>query len=86
MKPDHLLTPYTRINSRWIEDLNVRLKTIKFLEENIGNKISEISLSNMFSDISSQARETKEKINKWDCVKLKSFYFWGHPTCGPRAA
>ena len=72
-KLDHLLTSHTRINSKWIKDLTVRLKTIKVLEENIGSKISGISHSNFLSDISIQARETKEKINKWDYIKLKRF-------------
>ena len=70
---DHLLTPHTRINSKWINNLNVRPKAIKILEENIGSKISDIARSNILSDISSQAREAKEKINKWDYIKLKSF-------------
>ena len=61
MKVDHLLTSYTRINSKWIKDLNIRLKTIKFLEQNIGSKTLSISYSNIFSDISPQAKETKEK-------------------------
>ena len=63
MKPDHLLTLYTsiRINSKWIEDLHVRLKTIKILEENIDSKISDTSCSHIFSDILPWARETKEK-------------------------
>ena len=57
--------PYTRINSKWIKNLNIRLKTIKTLEENMGSNISDISRSNfVFSAISSQAGETKEKINK----------------------
>ena len=73
MKVGHVLTPHTRINSKCIKDLNVRLKTIKILEENIGNNILDIVHGNFLSDISSQARETKGKINKWDFIKLKSF-------------
>ena len=64
-KLDHLLTAYRRIHSKWIKDLNVGFETIKILEENIGSKILDISQSNIFSDMSLQARETKEKINKW---------------------
>ena len=60
-------------NSRWVKDLNISHNTIKVLEENIGSKISDISHSNIFDDVSSKAREIKEKINKWDYVKLKSF-------------
>ena len=63
IKLDHLLIPYIRINQKWIKDLNVRLKTIKILKENIDGKISDISLSNIFSDISPWTRETKEKVN-----------------------
>ena len=71
MTLDHLLTPHTRINSKLIKDLDVRLKTLKIIEENTGSKISDISHSNIFSDISPWARETK--INKSDYIKLQSF-------------
>ena len=73
MKLDHLLKPHTRINTKWIKDLNVSPKTIKILEENIGSKILDIAHSIILSAISPQARETKEKINKWDYIKLKRF-------------
>ena len=69
----HQLTPYTKINSRWIKDLNISHDTIKVLEENIGRKISDISHSNMFTDMSPRARDIKERINKWDFIKIKRF-------------
>ena len=62
MRLDHFLTPYTKINPKWIKDLNVRHETIKVLKENIG-KLLDISLTNIFIGISSQAREIKVKIN-----------------------
>ena len=65
--------PYTKINSRWIKDLNTSHANIKVLEENIGRKISDIPCSNIFNDMSPKAREIKERINKWELIKLRSF-------------
>ena len=73
VKLDHQLTPYTRINSKWIKDLPISHETIKILVENTDSKISDIPCSNIFADISPRAREIKGKINKWDYIKLKSF-------------
>ena len=73
MKLDHQLTPYTKINLRWIKDLNISCNTLKVLEENIGRKISDIPCSNIFTDMSPKARDIKERINKWDLIELKSF-------------
>ena len=73
MKLDYHLTPYTRMNSKWIKDTTVSYYTIKILEENIVSKISDISHSNIFADTSPVAKEVKEKINKWNYINLKSF-------------
>ena len=75
MKLDHLFIQYIRVNSKWMENLNVKLKTIKVIEENIGSKISDFSGSGIFSDVSPWARKTKEQINKWDYIKLNHVVF-----------
>ena len=64
MKLNHQLTPYAKINSRWIKDLNISHNTIKVLEENIGKKISAIPCSNIFTNMSPRVRDIKERINK----------------------
>ena len=73
MKLYHQLTPYTKINSIWIKDLSISHNTIEVLEENIGSKISDIPSSNILTDMSPKARDIKERINKWDLIKIKSF-------------
>ena len=72
MKLKHSLTPYTKINSKWIKDLNVRPDTIKLLEEKIGRTLYDINHSKILSD-PPREMEIKTKINKWDIMKLKSF-------------
>ena len=73
MKLEHLITPYTNINSKWIKNLNERPETIKFLEENIGKTLSDIKHSRILCDPPLRVMEIKAKINKWDLIKLKSF-------------
>ena len=68
-----IFSRYTKINSNWIKDLNVRPKTIRPLKVNVGSMLFDISLSNIFLDMSPQAREAKAKIDKCDYIKLKSF-------------
>jgi len=73
MKREHSLTPHTKINSTWIKDLDIRPDTIKLLEENIAQTLSNINDSNTFSDPPLRVLTVKTKINKWDLIKLQSF-------------
>ena len=73
MKLEHFLAQYTKINSKWIKDLNVRPETIKFLEGNIGRTLNDINQSKILYDPPPRVTEIKSKVNKWDLIKLKSF-------------
>ena len=73
MKLEHFLTPYTKINSKWIKDLNVRQEIIKLLEENIDRTLNDINQSKILYDPLTTVRVIKMKVNKWDLIKLKSF-------------
>ena len=72
-KLDPFLTPYTKINSRWIKDLNIRPGTIKILEENLDKTIQDIGIGNDFMTNTPKALATKAKIDKWDLIKFQSF-------------
>ena len=69
MKLEYTLTPYTKINSKWLKDLTIRHDTIKLPEENIGKTFSDINHINIFLDWYPKAKEIKVKINKWDLIK-----------------
>ena len=73
MKVEHYLTPYTKINSKWIKNLNIRPDTIKLLEENISRTLFDINHSNIVFDPPPRIMKTKTQINQWDLIKLKSF-------------
>ena len=73
MKLEHFLTPYTKINSKWIKDLNVRPETIKLLEENLGKTLSDINHGRILYDPPPRILEIKAEINKWDLIKIESF-------------
>ena len=72
MKLEHFLTPYTKINSKWIKDLDVRPETIELLEENIGRTLDDINQSKILYDPPPRVMEIKTEVNKWDLIKLKS--------------
>ena len=71
---EHFLTPYTKINSKWIKSLNIRSKTIKLLEENICRTRNDINESKILYDPPPRVTEIKTKVNKWDLIKLKSIF------------
>ena len=73
MKLEHFLTPYTKVNLKWIKDLNVRPEIRKPLEENIGGTLEDINQSKTLYDPPPRVTEIKIKVNKWDLIKLESF-------------
>ena len=73
MKLEHFLTPYTKINSKWIKELNIRPETRKLLEENIGKTLSDVNHSRILYDPPPRVMEIKAKINQWNLIKIKTF-------------
>ena len=74
MNLDHFLTPYTKINSKWMKDLNARQEAIKILEEKAGYNLFDLGHSNFLLNMSLEARKTKAKMNYWELIKIKIFY------------
>ena len=72
MKLEHFLIPYTKVNSKWIKDLNIISETIKFLERNIGRTLDDVNQSKILYDPPPRIMEIKTKVNKWDLIKFKS--------------
>ena len=73
MNLDHFLTPYTKINSKWMKDLNVRQEAIKILKEKAGKNLFDLACSNFILNTSPEVRERKPKMNYWELIKIKSF-------------
>ena len=73
MKLEHFLTSYTKINTKWIKDPNIKPETIKLLEEDIDRTLDDINQSKILNDPPPRVTEIKTKVNKWDLIKLKSF-------------
>ena len=78
MKLDHFLTPHTKIDSKWMKDLNVRKESIQILEENIGSNLSDLCCSNFFLETSPKAREARTRMNYWGLIKIKLFHSKGN--------
>ena len=86
MKLEHFLTQYTKINSKWIKDLNVRPETIKLPEENIGKTLCDINHSRILYDPPPRVMEIKAKINKWDLIKQNLLHNKGNFKQGEKTA
>ena len=73
MNLDHFVTPHTKVNSKWMKDLNVRQEAIKILEEKAGKNLFDLGHGNFLFNISPEAKETEVKMNYWDLIKIKTF-------------
>ena len=73
MKLEHFLIPYTKVNSKWIKDLNIISETIKFLERNIGRTLDDVNQNKILYDPPPRIMEIKTELNKWNLIKLKGF-------------